>query len=271
MGCVWGRKRQATWRQGGRSRPAIPYNAPVQRRLIILVLFLLAGTAVNIAVAWGCLWWSPDWSRLDDFPDMVAFHTGGPYSDYWVGIRRHRAGSRIHAVIAPLPPDEIMVVEGNPPEVRTVSSGVDYSDATARELVCPNWTQLGPLTDRPDDVILAEQARGWPSLALWSSLQVFNESQRRFPSNLGLFVAGYSLDGATVPADDPARWNRTLPLRPIWPGFAVNTVFYGTILWLLFLVAPRTLRRQIRRRRGRCLKCGYDLRGNLDAGCPECG
>ena len=26
-----------------------------------------------------------------------------------------------------------------------------------------------------------------------------------------------------------------------------------------------------RRRRGACLQCGYDLRGELDAGCPECG
>jgi hypothetical protein len=61
-----------------------------------------------------------------------------------------------------------------------------------------------------------------------------------------------------------------LPLRPIWTGFAVNTIFYATILWLLTL-GPFTARRMIRRKRGRCLKCGYDLRGNLSPGCPECG
>ena len=35
--------------------PHLPrYHTPVRRRLIILVLFLLAGAVVNIAVAWGC-------------------------------------------------------------------------------------------------------------------------------------------------------------------------------------------------------------------------
>ena len=63
-----------------------------------------------------------------------------------------------------------------------------------------------------------------------------------------------------------------LPLHPIWPGFAINTIFYAVILWLLTL-GPFTARRMIRRKRGRCIKCGYDLRGNFGGGggCPECG
>ncbi len=63
---------------------------------------------------------------------------------------------------------------------------------------------------------------------------------------------------------------RALPLRPIWPGFAINTIFYATILWL-FIPGPFVLRRLIRRKRGLCVACGYDLRDNLAAGCPECG
>jgi hypothetical protein len=35
--------------------------------------------------------------------------------------------------------------------------------------------------------------------------------------------------------------------------------------------APAVLRRQIRRARGRCLACGYDLKGATLAVCPECG
>jgi hypothetical protein len=61
-----------------------------------------------------------------------------------------------------------------------------------------------------------------------------------------------------------------LPLAIIWPGFVVNTLFYATVLWLL-IPGPFVLRRMIRRRRRRCPKCGYDLRGQLGAGCPECG
>ena len=64
-----------------------------------------------------------------------------------------------------------------------------------------------------------------------------------------------------------------LPIRPIWPGFAINTIFYTAILWLLF-AAPGFIRRRIRIKRGRCGACGYDLRGQPASGdrtCPECG
>ncbi len=75
--------------------------------------------------------------------------------------------------------------------------------------------------------------------------------------------------------------SRFLPLRPIFPGFLINTLFYATTSWTL-LVAPFATRRLIRTRRGRCVKCGYDLRGSAggrggrgDPGdghvCPECG
>ncbi len=65
-----------------------------------------------------------------------------------------------------------------------------------------------------------------------------------------------------VPAD------RTLPLLPIWPGFAVNTLFYATVLWLL-IPGPFALRRLIRVRRGLCPACAYS-RGESDV-CSECG
>lgn len=64
----------------------------------------------------------------------------------------------------------------------------------------------------------------------------------------------------------------SVPMRPYWPGFAINTVFYAAVLWGLS-VAPFTLRRRRRIKRGLCLKCGYDLRGSppTSDACPECG
>ncbi len=56
----------------------------------------------------------------------------------------------------------------------------------------------------------------------------------------------------------------TLPLRPIWPGFAGNTLFYATLLWL-----PFVLRRLIRVQRGLCPACAYP-RGESVV-CSECG
>ena len=63
-----------------------------------------------------------------------------------------------------------------------------------------------------------------------------------------------------------------MPLTPLWPGFAINTVFYAAILWMLF-AAPFALRRRRRIKRGLCPTCGYDLRGRSGEStlCPECG
>ncbi len=47
-------------------------------------------------------------------------------------------------------------------------------------------------------------------------------------------------------------------------------MFYAALLWLL-VFGPFTARRFIRRKRGRCINCGYDLRGDFSAGCSECG
>ena len=53
-------------------------------------------------------------------------------------------------------------------------------------------------------------------------------------------------------------------------GMIVNEVFYGSVIALSF-VGWIQGRRAIRRKRGLCIKCGYDLRGDFSAGCPECG
>ncbi len=65
------------------------------------------------------------------------------------------------------------------------------------------------------------------------------------------------------------RWYG-FPFLPTWPDFAINTAFYAAILWLLTL-GPFTARRMIRRKRGHCINCGYDLRGAEHKACPECG
>ena len=71
----------------------------------------------------------------------------------------------------------------------------------------------------------------------------------------------------------PPSWLRSqplriLPLRALWPGFAVNTLFYAGVLWLL-IPGPFVLRRFVRVKRGRCVKCGYPM--GESAVCSECG
>ena len=66
----------------------------------------------------------------------------------------------------------------------------------------------------------------------------------------------------------PAIGRREYPFLPIWPGFAVNTIFYAAVLWLL-IPGPFVLRRFIRVKRGLCSACAYP-RGESDV-CSECG
>jgi len=37
------------------------------------------------------------------------------------------------------------------------------------------------------------------------------------------------------------------------------------------VLAVRSIRCYLRRKQGRCVNCGYDLRGNVSGVCPECG
>lgn len=66
-------------------------------------------------------------------------------------------------------------------------------------------------------------------------------------------------------------WQSRLPLRPLWPGFAANTVVYAIVVAMVWR-GPGRVRGWLRRRHGRCAGCGYDLAG-LASGttCPECG
>ncbi len=59
-----------------------------------------------------------------------------------------------------------------------------------------------------------------------------------------------------------------LPLRPIWPGFALNTLSYAVILWLL-AGGLFALRRFLRVQQGLCPKCAYPM--GESAVCTECG
>jgi hypothetical protein len=75
------------------------------------------------------------------------------------------------------------------------------------------------------------------------------------------------------------------PDIPPGVGFPDPTVEWGCIavrapLWLLFAVSlcypilafvRGPVRRWRRRRRGLCVKCGYNLTGNVSGVCPECG
>ena len=104
---------------------------------------------------------------------------------------------------------------------------------------------------------------GWPMRTLYSTSYQYEGDQNWTQDAWTL---------ALVPRTEEYGWTYgpELPLRPLWLGFGVNTVLFTSVSWgvALLLVASR---RVIRRKRGHCIKCGYDLRGDFSAGCSECG
>lgn len=61
--------------------------------------------------------------------------------------------------------------------------------------------------------------------------------------------------------------DRSLPLRPVWPGFAVNTILFAILAALIWLVP--VLRAIHRESRGLCPACAYPV--GASQVCTECG
>jgi hypothetical protein len=116
-----------------------------------------------------------------------------------------------------------------------------------------------------DDLIMLSSYHetGWPMPAMTCSV---HWQQQILNSNIMYRVSG----GVQLPRD--REFNpRALPLTPLWPGFAVNTLFYAGVWWVL-LWGAATIRQRRRIRRNQCVRCGYSRTGLIESSpCPECG
>ncbi len=119
---------------------------------------------------------------------------------------------------------------------------------------------------------------GWPMPSLFSSTSG-STATVYWPKGREIVAAvdvnqvdhGFIISGERIgPSKDyPETW-RALPIKPIWLGLGINTIFYASIAWGLCFAAV-TLRRVMRRKPGFCTACGYDLRHADHLVCPACG
>ena len=109
-----------------------------------------------------------------------------------------------------------------------------------------------------------ERAHGWPKPSLTGTHIISHLELAGMPNIDHIWPPKFLIKSRTEEL-------RFLPLRPLWPGFVINTIVFAGLLWLP--LAPRSVLRCIRTHRGRCWACGYDLRGSPAASkiCPECG
>ena len=202
-----------------------------------VVVFLVLGAVVNVAVAWGCVLW--------------GHKLGSPDPEGRIGRDVSDGGNWPTVVYTDWPSHFSFAYE---------SRYYAYSDV---HYVCY-------LPDRPDEGWSVDfNNAGLPFRALraielmytYGSTQIVNDPPH------GIWQAGFKPPTSFVEWSDAMRLEK-LPIRPVWPGFAINTLFYAAILWLLFAF-PFTLRRWRRIKRGLCPKCAYPV-GTSDV-CTECG
>ena len=217
----------------------------MKRRLLIIAIFLLAGAVVNVAVAWGCALGI----SLADVSEGTAWR--GAQGGSTVGTFSRPGGVRVKWYLWPEGPDDLR-------SQRLGHFPVQFA---------PSWARFRQmlLKDRVRETVEFE-GRGWPMVAMWSQPRGYydtNHGERRMiPVQGGIETPLPLFVGRT------GSHARVLPLRPFWPGFAFNTLFYATLLWLL-IPGPFALRRFLRVRRGLCPKCAYPT--GESSVCTECG
>lgn len=108
-----------------------------------------------------------------------------------------------------------------------------------------------------------DDARGWPFLSMTMQMR---ESSSDSPSySLQLSSALMICKGQSDP-----NTARALPLQPLWVGFVLDTIIFGTCSWAIMSCAVRASRKY-RRYLGLCVRCKYPIKGVRGSACPECG
>ncbi len=243
----------------------------MKRRLLIIAIFLLLGAVVNVAVAWGCAAFVPgtgsgiegvgrDDPRWHDLvgskrPYMVAVSERSGYGHdslivaCWTGSPSDMQHPGRDDAPSPKSGDVVGVMEWS-------AYGYDRLRLTGGSMRLRVESQRTTRAGLPLRCLVGRlNFRAWPSRPRTSE-----ESEE--------YVGAWLVPLRQVGPPGLLQGRSFLPLRPIWPGFAVNTLFYATILWLL-LLGPFVLRRFLRLRRGLCPRCAYQM--GESAVCSECG
>ena len=226
----------------------------VRRIVVRAIVLLLLGAIINVAVAWVYVYCPP---ILHAFPNYAEGFTrdGDLFSDWSVDV----GGGRGRTLVIS--------------RWLTGSSTFASQEPTHRaEDVLPSWAACAEPDRRyPASSLVSRvvDARGWPALSMMSCYESIDASTKAAPpASPDVVLSGFLLPSERTKAYTELGELRVIPVKPIWPGFAINTIFYAAILWLP-VVGLGALRRRRRIKRGLCPECAYPVGDS--AVCTECG
>jgi hypothetical protein len=148
-------------------------------------------------------------------------------------------------------------------DARTLNATVKQAQQYARERQYGDAERLYGEAGHLSERLLGVES--WHALSIWYTwagiLEILNRQEEAeiVRRRKVLIVALGMFD---------VRKQGPLPQRPFWPGFALNSICYAALLWLL-TCGPFVLRRFTRVRRGLCPACAYPM--GEGAVCTECG
>jgi hypothetical protein len=209
-------------------------------------VFLLLGAILNVAVAWG----SATTVGFADYVEGIRAHRSSGAGAWMVEVHRKPSAMQVHWT-------------------RSTEPAGNYSEGESPADLAPSWlTYSREIEMGCSRELWDAEARGWPWVSLWSRIRGWCESPDGIRQNLTI------LHGIALPVEpfrgDMSELPKVLPLRPIWPGFAINTIFYAALLWCAWIAAGR-IRRFMRVHRHRCPACGYEIAEGVGPRCSECG
>lgn len=253
------------------------------RGVLFWASVVLLGAVTTLGVAWASAFIPVD-VRSGRVPTWLVWGTlgsDGDHRDPWrITIRTPASArsvyfekGRIYFVDGAGPPGArsesvncwsyaINVVRADP--ARFAPGEVRFSEGGEAMIAQTPWTVWG----------LAEDRRGFPFPAV--ECRVVGTLDKQAPAVYRV-EGGIPLPRAASAGSsgESLETYRVLPYRPLWAGFAGNTLIYA-VLWAGVLKAAGwlvgTLTGARAAAQGRCRGCGYDLRGVAPGGrCPECG
>lgn len=152
------------------------------------------------------------------------------------------------------------------PEIASALESAAYPEITP-----PYWSRASrklsesDVDDGSSEFDSFESASGWPLHALMWRVD-FPIANGPGTLTYGAPIKRLNSDVDYIPPLDKV----ILPLRPIWPGMAVDAVFFlACILTTLSMI--HIIRYTYRKHNGRCVWCGYVKKHLVMAVCPECG